>query len=280
MPSFRCRPRRSVLWGAALLYAMLAARIAGAAPNPAAMPAAMPASVVLRDIALAEDRRDPLGGSLQEALSHPDPVVRARAALAIGRLQDSSDVAVLVAHLGDRVPEVRREVAFALGQIGHRRARVALEGALRDADPEVVELAVEALGKLGDPAATPRLLPFVRRGTPAQRMRACESLWRLADTSAVTTLLGALGERDAAVRWRVVYALEKLPLPARIVPAVTPLLRDPDPVVRAHAARTLASDHSLQIVDSTSGKSERTPLGIHSSTQGARSLGEIGRAHV
>ena len=235
MPSFRCRYRRFALWGAALLCVSLAARVAGADTAPAAMPA----SVVLRDIALAEDRRDPLGGSLQEALSHPDPVVRARAALAIGRLQDSSDVAVLVAHLGDRVPEVRREVAFALGQIGHRRARVALEGALRDPDAEVVELAVEALGKLGDPAATPRLLPFVRRGTPAQRMRACESLWRLADTSAVTTLLGALGERDAAVRWRVVYALEKLPLPARIVPAVTPLLRDPDPVVRAHAARTL-----------------------------------------
>jgi hypothetical protein len=96
MPSFRCRPRRFALWGAALLCVSLAARIARADTAPAAMPA----SVVLRDIALAEDRRDPLGGSLQEALSHPDPVVRARAALAIGRLQDSSDVAVLVAHLG------------------------------------------------------------------------------------------------------------------------------------------------------------------------------------
>ena len=52
------------------------------------------------------------------------------------------------------------------------------------------------------------------------------------------------------MRWRVVYALEKLPLPARIVPVVTPLLRDPDALVRAHAARTLgrlevaARDHA------------------------------------
>ncbi len=207
-----------------------------AAPSDASA-AATPA--VMRAIALAEDRRDGASGTLQRALAHEDATVRARAALALGRLQDSSDVAVLVPVLRDRVAAVRREATFALGQIGHRDARGPLEDALRDADPEVVELAVEALGKLGDRAATPRVVPFLRRGTSAQRMRAAESLWRLADTSATDALIAALSERDPAVRWRVVYALEKLPASARRVNAVVPLLHDPDALVRAHAARTL-----------------------------------------
>src|SRR6185503_15465518 len=104
--------------------------------------------------------------------------------------------------------------------------------------------AAEALGKLGDRAATAKLLPLLRTGTPTCRQRVCESLWRLADTSAVDALIASLGEKDRATRWRVVYALEKLPLPARVVPAVTPLLRDPDPLVRAHAARTLGREKS------------------------------------
>jgi cyclophilin family peptidyl-prolyl cis-trans isomerase/HEAT repeat protein len=200
---------------------------------------------VLRDIALAEDRRDWSGGLLARALVHADAAVRQRAALATGRLQDSASVPALTPLLTDRVPAVRREAAFALGQIGQRSARPALELALRSPDAELVMLTLEALGKLGDPAATASLLPFLHSGTPAQRMRVCESLWRLADTSAAGALIrelgtpGTPGERDPAVRWRVVYALEKLPLPARIVPAVLPLVHDADPLVRAHAARTL-----------------------------------------
>ena len=214
---------------ALLALSPLVSRAAAVAPNASA----------LRAIVLAEDRRDWRGGALERALRHADEQVRARAALATGRLQDSASVAALLPLLSDRSVVVRREAAFALGQIGHRSARAALERSLTDRDAAVVALAVEGLGKLGDAAATPRLTPFLKLGTTEQRMRACESLWRLADSSAAGALIDALGERDASVRWRVVYALEKLPLPVRIVPAVSPLLADPDALVRAHAARTL-----------------------------------------
>ncbi len=204
----------------------------------------VPHAGLLREIAMAEDRRDWAGGRLASALRHADAGVRARAVLATGRLQDSASVPSLTELLADRVPAVRREVVFALGQVGHRSARPALERVLGARDPELVALAIEALGKLGDPLATAKLTPFLRRGTPVQRMRACESLWRLADTTAVDALVAALGDRDPNVRWRVAYALEKLVVPARVVPAVTPLLRDPDPLVRAHAARTLGREKS------------------------------------
>ena len=237
MKSLAPRPR-SVLLTLSLLLAC-----AGAAPAaPASRP--IPNAGLLREIAVAEDRRDWADGLLERSLHHADAAVRVRAALATGRLQDSASVPALASLLADRDVRVRREAAFALGQIGHRSARGAVERALTDRDPEVVALAVEALGKLGDMAATPSLLPFIRRGTPAQRMRACESLWRLADTSAAGALVAGLAERDPDVRWRVAYALEKLPLPARVVPAVAPLLLDPVPLVRAHAARTLGREKS------------------------------------
>ena len=216
----------------AVLSLLTLAAPGAAAPAPAT-------TQLLRGIAVAEDRRDWAGGVLRDALGHADPAVRARAALATGRLQDSASVEPLARLVTDRDPRVRGEAVFALGQVGHRGARPALESALADRDAGVVALAIEALGKLSGPPATARITPYLRTGTPEQRMRACESLWRLADSTAVEPLLAALTARPAAVRWRVVYALEKLPQAARIVPAVTPLLRDPDPLVRAHAARTL-----------------------------------------
>jgi cyclophilin family peptidyl-prolyl cis-trans isomerase/HEAT repeat protein len=214
------------------LCALFAASAAGAATPP-------PAPELMRAIAVAEDRRDWAGGVLKDALAHASPEVRARAALATGRLQDSASVPALSQLVADRDASVKREAVFALGQVGHRSARGVLEGALGDRDPEIVALAIEALGKLGEPAVTARLTPFLGKGSAAQRMRACESLWRLADSTGADALIAALRDKDAAVRWRVLWALEKLPQAARIVPAVAPLLADPDPLVRAHAARTL-----------------------------------------
>ena len=216
-------------------------------PSPAHAAEKPPATTSagwMREIAMAEDRRDWAGGLLAKALQQADEAVRLRAILAVGRLQDSTSVPALLPLLGDRAPAVRREAAFALGQIGHRSARQPLEHALDDGDGLVRENAVEALGKLGDPAATAAVVRVLHQGTAAQRMRACESLWRLADTSAAGALVLELSQRDPAVRWRVAYALEKLPLPERIVPAVAPLLSDPDPLVRAHAARTLGREKS------------------------------------
>lgn len=196
-----------------------------------------------REIAIAEDQRrfEPV---LAAALLDADARTRARAARAVGRLQDSSTVAALTPLVRDADVTVRREAVFALGQVGHRSALEALEGALYDRDSETRGLAVEALGKLLDPSVTRRVSAYLRAQSAEHRRHAAMALWRLADTTSVDALIARLGDPDPSVRWRVVFALEKLPMPSRIVPAVAPLLADRDPLVRAHAARTLGRERS------------------------------------
>jgi cyclophilin family peptidyl-prolyl cis-trans isomerase/HEAT repeat protein len=226
---------RSIAAGALVLMLASSAAAAPAAPGRAA---------VMRAIAIAEDQRRGTGGELRGDLAHADPVVRARTALAVGRLQDTTLAGALVPLLEDGSVAVRREAVFAIGQIGWKPSAPSLKPRLADRDAGVAGLAIEALGKLGDRSTTAWLLPFLSDPRAPLRAHAAVAMWRLADTSAVDALLARRSERDPTVRWRVVYALEKLPAPARVVPALTTMLHDPDPLVRAHVVRTLGRQKS------------------------------------
>ena len=211
---------------------------------PPTLPA--PPAAIARAIAVAEDQRRYADGELKALLGHASPTVRARAALAVGRLQDSTTVPDVVSLLGDANPAVRREGVFALGQIAHRSARGPLELKLKDSDEETVELAIEALGKLGDKSAGAPIASFLKSGTPAQRREAAVALWRLADSTALPALLAAHADPDPDVRWRVLYALEKIVAPQRVVLVVALHLNDPEWTTRAYAARTIGRQKSTR----------------------------------
>jgi len=216
---------------------------ANAPPTASTLPALPRATA--RAIAIAEDQRR-WDQELKGFLADPAPAVRARAVLAVGRLQDSTSVPDVLPLLGDTSPEVRREAVFALGQIGHASAREALEGKLTDNDPETVDLAIEALGKLGDKRSTPRITEFLRSTTPQLRGEAAVALWRLADSTAISALLADHGDPDPDVRWRVLWALEKVPAPDRITLVVALHLNDADWPTRAFAARTMGRQKSTR----------------------------------
>jgi len=114
------RPERLLL-ACASACLLLTSAVARAAIPPA----------IAQTIAVAEDQRR-FKPDLEKLLTHADPAVRARAARAVGRLQDSTTVDALRPLLDDAKAEVRREAVFALGQIGHASARPALEGRLAD----------------------------------------------------------------------------------------------------------------------------------------------------
>ena len=204
-------------------------------------------------VARAEDARVLGDGTLARALADADAGLRRRAALAVGRLQDSLGTALLLPLLGDPDAEVRREAVFALGQIGLARpggpgraaeARPALEQLLRDTDPATAELALEALGKLGDRAATPLVAGFLGHPGAALRGAAALALWRLADSTALDALLFRLDDGDAGVRWRALYALERIVAPERVVLLAALHADDEDPLVRAYAVRTMGRQRS------------------------------------
>src|SRR5688572_17874755 len=88
-------------------------------------------------------------------LRDPDPSLRHRAALAIGRVGMADGIAPLTVALSDPEPDVRAIAAFALGLIGDTLALPALQIALADPSPVVRGRAIEALGLIADPSAAP-----------------------------------------------------------------------------------------------------------------------------
>ena len=199
-----------------------------------------------RTIAIAEDQRRYADGELKRLLADPRPEVRARVVFALGRIQDTTVVRDLLPLLKDSVADVRRETAFALGQIGHRSARLDLESRLGDPDAETVDLVIEALGKLAQKASTPAVAAFLRSASPRLRGEAAVALWRLADSTALPALLGAHSDPDPDVRWRVLYALEKIHSPDQVVLVAALHLGDPEWLTRAYAVRTIGREKSLR----------------------------------
>jgi HEAT repeat protein len=79
-----------------------------------------------------------------------DPVVRAAAAVALGRMGRPVDVAALLDGTGTQQPsELRRACAAALGDLGDPTAVDGLRGLLADPDPRLAEIAATSLLRLG-----------------------------------------------------------------------------------------------------------------------------------
>jgi cyclophilin family peptidyl-prolyl cis-trans isomerase/HEAT repeat protein len=100
--------------------------------------------------------------NLLALLADPEPQIRRRAALAIGRVGLPEGVAPLISALSDAQVEVRQMVAFALGLIGDETATDALVAALADPAPLVQGRAAQALGRIGSTRAAPSVGVMVR----------------------------------------------------------------------------------------------------------------------
>jgi HEAT repeat protein len=125
----------------------------------------------------------------------------------IDRLNRSGDVTSLISHLNSRDPSVRWHAAEALGTCGETAVPL-LISALQSRDVLVRIGIIEALGMIRDPQA---LHP-----------------------------LSAISHRDRAleVRWAAVLALGEIGSPGAI-PALVPLIRDPNRYIRNGAATAL-----------------------------------------
>ncbi|MGA7991156.1 MAG: peptidylprolyl isomerase, partial [Thermoanaerobaculia bacterium] len=189
-----------------------------------------------------EDRRayDPLLAG--RTASSPDPWLRAKTALAAGRLRDPDASVVLPPLLIDAEPSVRRVAAFAVGVSGDARLVPLLGKALSDPEAEVAAKAAEALGKMGGKDATSALVGVLERRDASVSTRAASALamFRMPETGTLAALVAVFGEEPLApeLRRAVVYALSRKPL-RESAPALRAVLRrgSDDPGVVSWAAR-------------------------------------------
>ena len=161
-----------------------------------------------------QEARD--GASLIEALGDPDPVVRARAAFALGSVQDTAALGALIPLLMDPDPRVRADAAFAVGQLDRPDLGATLFDAFKSEwviDTRRVQL--EAVGKRCDETAARRLrtvvVPELRGGVNRALSRCAlagvggEEVWNY--------LSAELTHPDPAAREWAAYAFGRHPEP-------------------------------------------------------------------
>lgn len=247
---------------------------------------------------------------LTTLLSDPEPRVRRRAALAIGRVGLPAGVQPLVKALSDTDPDVRDMAAFALGLIGDVSAAPALTKALTDAAPIVRGRAAEALGlieakdkdqiKPDDRRATGEgighMVAEYARGASVASMAPDDERWPAPPEAEAFRLgiyalvrLGTYEPLAAAVLdsrglpvvnwWPVAYALGRIE-DRRAAPALLLILNGPGKYSAAFAARGLGvlkdakSVNPLLTIASTPGASREV---LVSAIRALATIGE-GRA--
>jgi cyclophilin family peptidyl-prolyl cis-trans isomerase/HEAT repeat protein len=229
---------------------------------------------------LLADRQTYDSFTVQQAL-RGDAAVREELAAALGRTPDPQGRGALEGLLIDDDPAVRRAAAFGLGSLGDPEAQQALFAAVRDKDRETGTLAVEALGKL-----KARLVDVLEALLPLPETerwaRLLPPLFRFKEETLVAIAERGLTQIDPELHARAAYALARDPFP-QALPTLRKLLADPQPRVRAWAARALGivgepGDLALlrPLLDDKGG--DRGPGPLIQALRSARALAAGGKA--
>lgn len=206
-------------------------------------------------------------------LTDKDPEIRARAALAAGRIGDEAAVPRLAEVLNKDTSEtVAATAAFAVGEIESSKGTEALLGALRDSKSNAVRAsAVEALGKIA--AALPEKAADDRKrigaaildalkGPQSDRhltLLALTAALRAKPDGAATVVAGFLTASDPRVREDALNTLARLRAKASLDQVRKLLADDSDPLTRANAARVLGAAVDREAVDALSSRMANDP---------------------
>jgi cyclophilin family peptidyl-prolyl cis-trans isomerase/HEAT repeat protein len=215
----------------------------------------------------AEDERRWEESDLGALLKDANATVRARAALAAGRIGDEGAVAPLAALLNaDPDASVRATAAFALGEIeAESGAPVLLESLRLSKSPEVRARDVEALGKIA--AALPEARADAKKRIGDALVSTISAEQRLAKPNRTLVLLGLtamlrarpeggvrtlvlfLSSSDARARADALNALARLRSKESLERVRAILASDVDAVARANAARVLGAAEDAAAFD-------------------------------
>ena len=174
-----------------------------------------------------------------------DLEVRRAAAVALGRIGDSSATPALINALTDE--PVAIDAANALAQIGDPEAVDGLLNLLGNEDASVRQAAVSALNSILPPSLSKRIIPLLHDPDPNVR----ESAVKIAGYFGYPEAAGALIELSRDENERVRSAsIEHLPFveDERAVRVVVQALKEEIPDVRAAAARALGNMEAPEVV--------------------------------
>jgi len=219
--------------------------------------AAQQAAVVnaLAGVLQAADERRPDAPGLLAAWRFNDSTVRAQAALAMGRIGDTSATPRLLEMLTDPDTTVQSAAAFALGLIRDTTAIPQLRDLVLNTPPAqqnaVHQEAVTALAKIGGRAAADVIREILSRSVgnatsdslPKTVVRAVNEAWRLGADAPVNMLVNYSVSPIPAVKQGTVYSLARL----HATGAANVLLAasdDPDALVRSYAVRALTANYA------------------------------------
>jgi HEAT repeat protein len=213
---------------------------------------------VLLVITKAEDERR-WDDDLHKLFPSPNALIRKRAALAAGRIGNEDSLAALTELLEkDADKSVRSMAAFAIGEVESEKGANALAAVLKDgkSSVELKARAVEALGKIA--GALPReqearqkelgaIVLETLNAAPAVRPTGDQSLILFGLTAALRsrpanagpTIAKFLTSANSRVRADAANALARLRLKDGNEQLRKLVASDPDPIVRANAARVL-----------------------------------------
>jgi cyclophilin family peptidyl-prolyl cis-trans isomerase/HEAT repeat protein len=264
-------------------------------------------SRTLRDLGLAPAVVDPavpraaqfkpaMVPALDALALDPDPTLRRRAVLAIGRVGSPEAVPLLTGALQDPDEDVRATAAFALGLVGSdaRTALPALLGVLTDPSPLLRGRAIEALGLVGEASAAPAIAnasgacPALFAGiapddeepkTP--EIEACRlalyALTRLKDYEQLSRITLNASGQPVSQWWPLAYALQRIG-DKRAAPALLSLATVPGVNTAGFAIRGLAALKDPAGVPVATALLKNTAADVKLRVAAARALGQIGGA--
>jgi cyclophilin family peptidyl-prolyl cis-trans isomerase/HEAT repeat protein len=172
-----------------------------------------PADTVIRVIEQLEAARDLGEGKLVRYLSDPDARVRARAALAIGRIGDRDALLSLAPRFRDSAAPVRATALLAAAINRDDRFLSEAGRALEDSDALVRQRGVEMLGRVESPRSTDRVLGALKDPDLGVSCAAADALFKIRDARAIEPLTASLQAGPSLLRFHAANALERFLAP-------------------------------------------------------------------
>lgn len=206
-----------------------------------------------------------------------DPEIRARAALAVGRIGNTEGAALLYEMLDDSIETVAETAAFGIGLSGDKDYADKLLGACESFPPPLQATIIQAVGRLSDstmPHITGEIARYLDHTDHRVREQAAYALWRAGGKMYAEQLEQVcLDDPVRPVRIAALYSLCRMGI-AETTEAYEEWLPDSDPFVRSLAIRGLAlgkDDTQTRLV--ASGLNDRDNNVV---SQAVASLGTIG----